>query len=475
MNSAGRMVIRILVAISLAAIVLAAMVAPALAQQGPQLGVTNFGGYSDQPDVAIDSQGNVHIVYFYSELGWWHPNYNYREIWYTMLDNNGNTLIDHTMISTDDGHNSVHPAIAIDSNDMVHIVWQDYDGDKIAYTKLDPNPAAGTVATLVDDITLVTAIFYGLHHPRIAVDSNDDIHIVWDDYYYGDICYMKIDNNGSELVSPTVIRDIPENGTWYSRPDVAVDSNDNPHITWNDNNSTMEYEIYYMMLRGSDGDTLIDATRITPDDGEKSKRQTIVVDGEDKVHIIWHDQRGSTEIYYTKLDPSLDDQGGDSADEGVITIINDTMLTADDGEKSRAPQSAIQCGSYIHITWYDDRDEGTDVYYMVLDTDGNIVVPETALTTLEDVTYSTSYGDNQPSLDVGSDGKAHTTWCGNRTGDYEIWYTTYQGPPCRTPPPVGGEAYPVNKASLLAPWIAVGVVLAGGISWYVLRRRRAQS
>jgi hypothetical protein len=43
------------------------------------------------------------------------------------------------------------------------------------------------------------------------------------------------------------------------------------------------------------------------------------------------------------------------------------------------------------------------------------------------------------------------------------------------PPPVGGEAYPVNKASLLAPWIAAGIVLAGGISWYILRRRRAQN
>jgi hypothetical protein len=42
------------------------------------------------------------------------------------------------------------------------------------------------------------------------------------------------------------------------------------------------------------------------------------------------------------------------------------------------------------------------------------------------------------------------------------------------PPPVGGEAYPVSKASLLAPWIALGVVLAGGISWYVLRRRNAR-
>jgi hypothetical protein len=46
---------------------------------------------------------------------------------------------------------------------------------------------------------------------------------------------------------------------------------------------------------------------------------------------------------------------------------------------------------------------------------------------------------------------------------------------CREPPPVGGEAYPVSKASLIAPWIAVGLVLAGSLSWYVLRRRRARS
>lgn len=42
-------------------------------------------------------------------------------------------------------------------------------------------------------------------------------------------------------------------------------------------------------------------------------------------------------------------------------------------------------------------------------------------------------------------------------------------------PAVGGEAYPVNKISVLVPWIAVAVILAGGISWYALRRRKAQS
>jgi hypothetical protein len=44
-----------------------------------------------------------------------------------------------------------------------------------------------------------------------------------------------------------------------------------------------------------------------------------------------------------------------------------------------------------------------------------------------------------------------------------------------TQAPVGGEAYPVNKISLLSPWIAVGLVVAGGTSWCVSRRRRAQS
>jgi len=48
-------------------------------------------------------------------------------------------------------------------------------------------------------------------------------------------------------------------------------------------------------------------------------------------------------------------------------------------------------------------------------------------------------------------------------------------PSCEIPPPVGGEAYPVSKVSLLVPWIAVAVLVAGGTGWYALRRRKVQS
>jgi hypothetical protein len=44
---------------------------------------------------------------------------------------------------------------------------------------------------------------------------------------------------------------------------------------------------------------------------------------------------------------------------------------------------------------------------------------------------------------------------------------------CATP--VGGVAYPIDKTSVLALWIGLAVLLAGGISWYALKHRRAHS
>ena len=39
---------------------------------------------------------------------------------------------------------------------------------------------------------------------------------------------------------------------------------------------------------------------------------------------------------------------------------------------------------------------------------------------------------------------------------------------------VGGEAYPVNRLAVLAPWFGLAALLLGGTGWLVLRRRRAQ-
>jgi len=64
---------------------------------------------------------------------------------------------------------------------------------------------------------------------------------------------------------------------------------------------------------------------------------------------------------------------------------------------------------------------------------------------------------------------------GDGTATTDMGAYEYAPPAPAPPPPVGGEAYPVNKLAILAPWTAVGAILAGGAGWYASRRRGPQS
>jgi len=36
---------------------------------------------------------------------------------------------------------------------------------------------------------------------------------------------------------------------------------------------------------------------------------------------------------------------------------------------------------------------------------------------------------------------------------------------------VGGEVHPINRVGILAPWLGLGLLLIGGLTWFTLRRR----
>ena len=247
-----------------------------------------MGEDSDCPDVAIDSQGNVHFVFEGNAFSDGEEN-GEGEIWYTMLDSNGNTLIDDTLIYHD--NNERKPAIGLDSQGHVHIVWQSDFGDEIAYTKLAPylDDRDGDAASLATIELVAADVLYAddkQKDPRIAIDSSDGVHIVWANGDNDEIAYMKLNSSGAELVSYTNVADT---STSKAKPFIAVDSNDNPHIIWN--NYTVrdgERETFYAMLNGSNGNHLIDATLITDDDDWTSSRSDIVVDGERASIWIFH-------------------------------------------------------------------------------------------------------------------------------------------------------------------------------------------
>ena len=132
------------------------------------------------PTVASDSKGNVHIVW--SE--------NTQHLFYKLLDARGNVLIDSTRISNAGIHKSWHPDIAIDLNDMVHIVWADKSGQhSIKYTALNPakddqdgDEALDTVISEIDD-TIVSQRSKNRDWPAIATDSLGGVNITLEDSY----------------------------------------------------------------------------------------------------------------------------------------------------------------------------------------------------------------------------------------------------------------------------------------------------
>lgn len=419
--------ILLVLTIAFGAVVLFTTFAEAMSKRPPDIRVTHSQASADQPDVVVDANGNIHIVYcddnFTSSI----------EVWYTMLDSNKNTLIQDTQLTEDDGYDSTRPAIAIDSNNRVHIIFNDQRWDsgssqEITYTKIDPylddqngDAADSTTISVIDDLRLSNNKEWYIHRGRMAIDRNDDIHIVWDNADTEKIYYMKIDEEGL-IIGEKVIRSAAQ---WRALPEIAVDANCNLHLTWSDFQNTGSDEIYYMMLNNC-ADILIDATLITFDDNEYSNWSDIAVDYLDNVHIVFQDQRGiDDEIYYIQLDPGLDDLSGDAADVETITTIEAIALTPDDGVKSRYP--AIASGAYgqqLHITW--EESSGPDIHYVVLDHNGNTVVSNTALTLSGTAGSTTDW--TIPYLDVNADSEAHVVWSDYRIGNNEIYFQTYQGP-----------------------------------------------
>ncbi|PXF20259.1 MAG: hypothetical protein CXX71_05865, partial [Methanobacteriota archaeon] len=204
--------------------------------------VVDGGGVNDRmAAMAADSEGNIHVVW----------SRNTQHLYYTMLDPRADTLIDATQISNSGSHRAWHPDIAIDSEDRVHVVWTDKSGShSIKYTMLDPTyddldgSSGDDFALSVVDDTVVSQRAQNRDWPAIALDSDDGVHIVWEDAY-------------------------EQLGKFFNQP-----------------------QIYYSMLEIDsvmmDAITAIDDTLLTPIIGHKG-HPDIAVDADDLVQVVWDD------------------------------------------------------------------------------------------------------------------------------------------------------------------------------------------
>lgn len=378
------------------------------------------------------------------------------EVFYTMLDSDGNTLIDDTQLTKLDGNDSIRPTLVTDSEGMVHVIWQDHRQGNwdIFYKKLDPSKDdrdgdEGNRDETPDGMTVI--LFKELtdgnrsyRHPQADIDADDNTHVTFESEGNNSIHYIKIDNEGNHLIRPKIVSN---NSARHSTPDVQLDSDGNPHFTWNENVETRPRprfwwpgggddcdngdadEVFYSMFDGSDGSVLIEKTLISDNDCEKSKRQSISVDSEGNVYIVWQDKKSGgqgggwwntnswgdwfdeTEVWMTKIQP----------DDGSINILipQKQITSGGSSDESNSPTHVIDGEDNLHLTWHQDWNEDGGpgyVYYMKLDGKGDVLTRSKRITS-DDTAAAEQDKWTMAFLAIGEDNRPHIVWADRRRHD----------------------------------------------------------
>jgi hypothetical protein len=224
--------------------------------------------------VACDVFGNVHVVW--TEVG-----YYFSDVYYMRKPAGGSDvrLTDYYKIDR-------YPAVAVDSQGFVHVVWvRNRDGWQLFYKELSDSGWGPQ--------TMLEPTF--CNHPAIAVGPDDAIHLVWDGrgssgITYTEIYYKERDESGW---NPKVRLTVSDATSRY--PSVETDVYGNIHVAWFDLRDGND-EIYYCIREGGAWGP---AERIT-DDPAFSQLPSIATDSMGSVHLVWWDTRddSTAELYY---------------------------------------------------------------------------------------------------------------------------------------------------------------------------------
>lgn len=274
--------------------------------------------YTNGRKLARKSNGDLWCVYFY-----YSDTAGDYQVYASYSTDGGLTWTEEQV--SDDSEGAYNPSIAIDSNDHIHVVWQNSATDKILYRKR---------TTSWQPIEQVTdADFFGAWEPAIAIDSSDNVLVSWGGRrlvppYTSFIWYRKrtLTWQTTEQVSPT-------NSYYTQGPSLAIDSQDHAHAVWMGADGQVHYR-----HRGAFS---WDAEEVLTSAASNQYYPVVAIDSADNVHVVWAGMGwginpGAFNVQYRKR------TGGVWQTQEAVT---------DDAEYNDDCSIALEEDDDIHVVW----------------------------------------------------------------------------------------------------------------------------
>lgn len=313
--------------------------------------------------LATTSDGHLHAVYSRKDSN------GILRIYHVESADGGKTWTEEPI--TDASHYYWYPSIAVDSKDRIQVIWgwcEEPAGFGKKCTIQYRNKTNGDWQPIEDVITS-----YG-GHASIAVDSQDNIHLVVNccnlgSYNTDYVKYLKKTSSGwssPETVSYQV---------WAGGAGIAIDQNDNVHVVFT-------YAPYYEPLVGikyskRTANGIWQEETIKPVDQHRSG-VSMALDSSENVYAVWGNY-DTQSINISKRTPSGSWQEIES-------------VWHESGYRQDAPTIAIDSKDRIHVVW-SGKSSGSPTYSQLRHRRFT-----TSWEPIEDLTSSTTADQNYPNL-----------------------------------------------------------------------------
>ena len=196
------------------------------------LTIDSTGHVGREPSIAIDSNGRIHITYARDDTG-------NQGIKYATCSSSCSSVSSWSTITIASGE-TFDGALSIDSSDNLHLVYYNLttSSSNLYYATCSSSCATASSWT---NITIDGTSSAGVGGIDLIIDSNDHLHVAYSLFSTKDLKYITCSSSCTSASSWTNIS-VDTVGDVGRMPSIAVDSNDDLHISYHDDtNDAIKY------------------------------------------------------------------------------------------------------------------------------------------------------------------------------------------------------------------------------------------
>jgi len=308
--------------------------------------ITDSGDNQTNPAIAVDNSAptNAYVV--------WEDDRNGNSDIYAA--SSGNDFLTGTVWAiTSEQSEQSEPAIAVDANNTVYVVWTDErEGSKDIYGASSGNGPWTNLAVVSD-----AGNTYNQSSPAIAIeDTGSRLHLLWADDSGEDYDIFYAQTSGGLPSSPLTGSSIVDDTTDADQlsPAIAVSGSTGDDLCvfacWLDERDS-DSDLYFVKVGSGSG------TNVFIGDGSTNSNQDTPVMGLDKLgypYLVWTDDRNSgSDIYYaasTYIDPQALAQEQVSAANGAVIGVSSAQVSHVDDVSVSMPAGAWQCDVKVTVS-----------------------------------------------------------------------------------------------------------------------------